>query len=362
VSDRVRAEMGRLLSAGVAGFVFPGGAAAVSFRDAEGELRCVAAFAGTLARGEGPVREQTFYDLGAITTCVVATAALRMARSAALELDAPVEATLPDLRGGVLGAATLRDLLWHRGGIASWGGLYLDVPHELGSPAARRWVLFEAARRPSDGRRRREASDLAYLVAGEVLARAARVPLDQVVGREVLEPLRLESELSYPTALPSERRAAFVRGVAPTERCDWRGRLVRGEPQDENAAAMGGVAGHAGLFGTAAGVARFGRAVLDAYTGRGDFLEREAVLSALVDPSDATPLRMGWETRAGAVGRHLSTETFGKSAVTGASLWCDPTRDVVIALLTNRSCPSRANEKIEGFRPAFHDGVLAALG
>lgn len=347
----------------MSGHAFPGGVACVSFRDGGGE-QLVAACAGTLARGEPAVQESTRYDLAAITQCVVAMAALRMSARGALDLDTQAEAVLPDVRGGVLGDTTLRSLLRHRAGLAPWGGLYLDVPHELGTAAARRWVLSEAARRPEeDPRARHQPSDLGYIIAGEAIARIAGSTLDEVVAREVLAPLGLEDEIVFPGALPPEKRAAIARECAPTERCEWRGKLVRGEVHDENAAALGGVAGHAGLFATAQALALFGRAVLDALTGRGSFLPQALIASALAD--EGTPIRLGWVMKAGlgtASGRRMSARAFGQLGITGTSIFCDPERDVVVVLLTNRICPSRANEKIDGFRPAFHDGVLAALG
>ncbi len=347
----------------MSGHAFPGGAACVSFRDAAGE-QLVVACARSLAQGEARVQETTRYDIAAITQCVIATAALRMAARGALDLDAQAEAVLPDARGGVLGAVTLRALFGHRAGLAPWGGLYLDVPHEIGSTAARRWVVSEAARRPNeDARGAIEASDLGYILAGEALARIAGAGLDEVVAREVLAPLGLEDEMLFPGALPIEKRAALVVETAPTERCEWRGRLVRGEVHDENAAALGGVAGNAGLFSTAQALALFGRAVLDALTGRGRFLPQSMIAEAL--SGSGTPVRFGWISRQAfskASGRRLGARAFGQLGLTGTSIFCDPDRDVVVVLLTNRICPSRANEKIDGFRPAFHDGVLAALG
>jgi serine-type D-Ala-D-Ala carboxypeptidase len=354
------------LTAGVAGQVFPGACACVSFRDATGREELVVAFAGTLSKGEGRVQETTRYDLGAITQPVVATAGLRMAARAAIDLDASAESILPDVRGGVLGEVSIRDLLQHAGGLAQWGGLYLDVPHEIGTSAARRWVVSEAARRPSEAPAGTvEPSDLGYIVAGEAIARVAGSSLDEVVAQEVLEPLGLVDQIGYPGALPTEKRAGLSRQTAPTERCEWRGRLVRGEVHDENAAALGGVAGHAGLFGTAQGVALFGRAILDALADRKpDFLPASAIEQALSPPANGSWLRFGWEVKHGTApqsGRRMGPKSFGKLGFTGTSLWCDPEKDAVVVLLTNRICPSRANEKIDGFRPAFHDGVLAAL-
>jgi CubicO group peptidase (beta-lactamase class C family) len=361
--DRVRVEARRLLAAGVAGQVFPGASACVSFRDG-GRDELVLACAGTLAKGEPRVQESTRYDLGGVTRAFVATAAFRLAARGALDLDVGVESVLPDVRSGVLGAASIRSLLADRGGLAPWGGLYLDVPHEPGTTAARRWIVSEAARRPNeDPRTPIDHSDLGYMVAGEAIARVAGEGLEAVVAHEVLEPLGIAEHIGFLGALPTERRATIARHTAPTERCEWRGRLMRAEVQDENAYALGGVAGHAGLFGTAEGVGIFGRAVLDALAGRGSFLPRASMEAALA-PIDASHVRTGWDARHGRTpqcGRRMGARSFGVIGITGCSLFCDPELDVAVALLTNRICPSRANEKIDGFRPAFHDGVLAAI-
>lgn len=319
----------------------------------------VEACAGARQNDGGRVDSTTLYDLGALTESFVAMAALRMAARGDIDLRAPVAEALPELRGS-LPATSLVALFEHRGGLAESGGLYLDVPHALGSRAARRWILTEAARRSGESP---ERSDLGYLIAGEALARLAGAPLHEVVHAEVSCPLGLDGgRLAFPGALPTERRRALVARAAPTERCRWRGRLLAGEVQDENAAALGGVAGHAGLFGSAETVASFGRGVLDAHAGRGEFLEQGVVHEALEVRGEARSARFGWDVDAArACGRRMSPATFGKVGFTGTSLFCDPERDVVIALLTNRICPSRANEKIHGFRPAFHDGVMAAL-
>jgi len=364
LKDRVQAEAKRLLEAGVAGQVFPGGAACMAWPEG-GQTVFAAAAAGRLFQGGPRVREDTPYDLASLTKSFVAMSALRMAAEGKLDLQARAESLLPDVRGAPGGAATLEQLFTHRAGLAPWGGLYLDVPHEVGSPAARRWIVTEAARRSERVEEGKALySDLGYLVAGEVLSRVAAEPLDRVVTTFVTAPLGIDSEIVYAGALSSERRAELARKAAPTERCDWRGRVIRGEVHDENCAALGGVAGHAGLFGRAHGVAILGLAMLDSLSGVGDFLPAQLVRHALETRPGGTQL-FGWDRKSGepsAAGRRLGDKTFGHLGFTGTSIWCDPDRNLVVVLLTNRVHPSRANEKIKGFRPAFHDGVVAAQG
>lgn len=363
--DRVRAEAERLLRSGVTGNVFPGAVAAISWRPSgSGAPDLVEACAGVREPGGKPVAEDTPYDLASLTKPVVATCALRLVGRGALALDTRAEQLLPDTRGTVGGAATLEALLSHRSGLAAWGGLYLDVPHEPGTPAARRWIVGEASRRADEGHAPRTLySDLGYILVGEMVTRAAGADLAEVVRAEVGTPLGLkEAALFYPSALSPERRADLLKRVAATERDEWRGRLVRGEVHDENCFALGGMSGHAGLFGIARAVAIFGRAVLDAKLGRSSTFLRPDLVQQALTPRPGGSHRLGWDGKAAensAAGRRTSPQTFGHLGFTGTSIFCDPEHDLVIVLLTNRVCPSRANEKIKGFRPAFHDGVVA---
>lgn len=356
-----------MLRSGVTGNVFPGAATAISWRTGGSAAPELAeACAGLREPGGKPVTEDTAYDLASLTKPVVATCALRLVARGVLALDTRAEQLLPDTRGTIGGAATLEALLSHRSGLAAWGGLYLDVPHEPGTPAARRWIVGEASRRADEGHALRTLySDLGYILLGEMLARAAGAPLEEVVRAEIGVPLGLkETELFYASALSPERRAEVLRRVAATERDEWRGRLVRGEVHDENCFALGGVSGHAGLFGTARAYATFGRAVLDVKLGRASTFVRPDLLQAALAPRTGTTYRLGWDGKSGgesAAGRRTSTQTFGHLGFTGTSIFCDPAHDLVIVLLSNRVCPSRANEKIKGFRPAFHDGVVAVF-
>ncbi len=353
----------RLLKAGVSGGVFPGAAACIAYRKG-GKNVFVHASAGNLGPDLPAVESSSPYDLASLTKPFVAMTALRMVADGRLRLESSAFSLMSDARCGLDPAVPLEGLLAHRGGVEAWGGLFLDVPHEPGSSAARRWIVSEAARRslnpPTD-----EAvySDLGYILVGALLSRVSGHGLDRLVREEVTDVLGISEQVYFAAALPSERRGRLEGRAAPTEYCDWRGRKIRGEVHDENCAALGGVSGHAGLFGNAEGVAAFGKACLDVLAGRSDFLPR-ALLKRALRPRAGGSHVVGWDTKsqqASSAGKRISDRAFGHLGFTGTSVWCDPERDVAVALLSNRVCPSRANEKIRGFRPAFHDGIFAAF-
>lgn len=349
-----------MIASGVGSQVFPGASACVGWISSEGKSDFAIAAAGRLAPHEEPLSLDTPYDLGSITKSFVAVATLRLAAQGKLELDARVDSVLSDVRGGPGGSATFEELLCHRSGLSAWGGFYLDIPHDPGSAAARRWVLAEAARR-MEKKGQMVYSDLGYMILGAAAARAAGVSLDQLVRREVLQPLGISDQIYYAGALPPEKKAWLARAAPPTERCDWRGRMLKGEVHDENAGALGGIAGHAGLFGTAHAVAVFGLELVRVLRGESPFLPQSLLRSALARREGGN-YGLGFDLKASkdsAAGTLLDAASFGHLGFPGTSYWCDPKRAIVIVLLSNRVHPSRANVKIKGFRPAFYDALTS---
>jgi CubicO group peptidase (beta-lactamase class C family) len=154
--------------------------------------------------------------------------------------------------------------------------------------------------------------------------------------------------------------------TAPTEVDPWRGRLLVGEVHDENAAALGGAAGHAGLFGTAAAVGQYARHLLQILEGKVGVVRR-ATLETFIARRTGIPgssRALGWDTMlpASSCGSGMSPRAFGHTGFTGTSLWIDPDRAVYTVLLTNRVHPSRGNDAIKQIRPAVHDAVMRELG
>ena len=154
--------------------------------------------------------------------------------------------------------------------------------------------------------------------------------------------------------------------IAPTERCPWRNRVLCGEVHDDNAYAMGGVAGHAGMFGTAADIDRLASRLRACWRGEDDFMPREVVREFWTrDPTvEGSTWALGWDTPSptnSTAGTRIGPNSVGHLGFTGTSLWIDLERDAHVILLTNRVHPQRDNDRIRDVRPRVHDATLEAL-
>jgi CubicO group peptidase (beta-lactamase class C family) len=348
--------------------VAPAAAVAIAaYRNGHWRFATGAAGHRTWTRPE-PVSPETPFDLASVTKSLVAVTLATLARTHELHLDMPLGALLAPARATASAAVSLETLLAHRAG--------LDAHRSFFEPLRKRRALVrdESLAEAAAARRANCAgaapafgfppvySDLGYLLAGEAASRAAKLPLDELVRQQVAAPLGL--------ALGSARQwiardAAFAERVAPTEHVAWRGGLLQGVVHDENAWALGGhgCCGHAGLFGTAPAVARFGAAVLDAARGAGNaaVVSRTAV-EPLLRPRAGGTLLAGFDAKAASgstAGERCGPHTFGHLGFTGTSFWCDPEALVTTVLLTNRVCPTRNHLAIRAARPQVHDALFA---
>ena len=301
---------------------------------------------------------ETVFDLASLTKVVATTTmAMLLFERGVLELEAPVAGILPEFRHGA-GArrteATLRMLLAHSSGLPGYLRLYESAKGREAMLAAACAAPLEA----SPGARA-EYSDIGFIVLGEAIARLADEPLDRFCQREVFGRLGMSSTGFCPPAESKER-------IPPTvDDRDFRTRVVQGEVHDENASALGGVAGHAGLFGAARDLATFAHVLLE---GGRPILRAETItlFTRRETAPPGTSRALGWDTPSSPSqsGKHFSPRSFGHLGYTGTSLWLDPERQLSVTLLTNRTWPDRAPErmeKIKEVRPLFHDAIVEAL-
>lgn len=359
-SARIERALGRQLDIGRTAGVFPGASASVALWMG-GAWSYVDHRTGALEPGGDETTADTIYDLASLTKPWVAMAALGLHHRGAFPLDAPVQKLIPEARGLPIGARIWEEVLSHRAGLRAWVPFYESLPDRPGSARAQAWVLADLLRH-GDANPKGTAvySDLGYIVSGIAMSRAMQMTLDAIVTSELSRPLGLEDTVFFGAARPDE---AWKSRCAPTGWSSWRGRSLQGEVHDDNCAALGGVAGHAGMFGTAEGVARFGAACVSAWRGRRGASEEALIHHATARRAGGTH-RLGWDgksERDSAAGTRIDVEAFGHLGFTGTSIWCDPRRQLVIVLLTNRVRVSEDNAAIRAYRPSFHDAVIAAF-
>jgi CubicO group peptidase (beta-lactamase class C family) len=354
-----------VVRAGVDDRAFPGGVLAVGKGGALVHLRAF----GKLSYDEdaAPVATDTIYDLASLTKVVVTTTlSMILVDEGRLDLDARVQSFFPGFSGGAKGEVTVRHLLTHSGGLLWWAPLYKEVRGK--AAYLERIVALDLAYEPGT---KSVYSDLGIVLLGDILERVSGTGFEELARRRVVEALGMKDTGYRPAA-------ALVPRIAPTEMDPWRGRVVRGEVHDENAFALGGVAPHAGLFGTAPDLARLAQALLDAGTFAGRRIVSRATVELFTERAGvpASSRALGWDTptdesglrssTAGqpgysSAGSLLSARSFGHTGFTGTSMWMDPERGLYVILLTNRVHPTRENDKIRDVRSQVADAAVRAL-
>lgn len=325
----------------IAGRVFPG--AVIEVGRGAGPLFTSAFGTETYAAGSPRVDAQTIYDLASLTK-VLATTALMTAEVATgrLRLTDRVRHWVPQWTGEERQAVTLRDLLEHASGLPGHRPYFKT---RAGRPS------FEIAicEEPLDYTPRTKSiySDPGFMLLGFAMENAANAPLDRQFHAWRDRELGEGTELSY------RPHDSWRPRMAPTENTEHGGER-RGEVHDENAAALGGVAAHAGLFGTAAAVGACAR-----WWMRSPSLPLFSTKSTVPGSSRA----LGWDTMlpSSSCGAYLSARAIGHTGFTGTSLWIDPDQDLYVVILTNRVHPTRDGDGIQELRRALHDAIARSV-
>jgi CubicO group peptidase (beta-lactamase class C family) len=300
-----------------------------------------------------PTQNSTIFDLASLTKVLATTSlVMRLVERGALGLHHPIRRWIPEWRGKDRDDVTLRSLLKHSSGLTAWLPFYRD---HTGRQEFQHAICSLPLEYPPDTQA--IYSDLGFILLGFILEDAG--------GNSFRE--QATHLLSTLTSAPLmfNPPAQLRRSIAPTGDDPWRGRRLIGEVHDENCWALGGAAGHAGLFGTAQAVGDFARVMLAALKGTDSRLAGTGTVHLFVKRSaDATGSRaLGWDTMlpTSSCGTKMSTSAFGHTGFTGTTLWIDPEREAYVVFLTNRVNPTRENTAIQQIRPALHDAVLTAL-
>jgi CubicO group peptidase (beta-lactamase class C family) len=349
--------------------VFPG--AVVEIGSAEGVVWQEAFGRLTYEPGARPAEIGTVYDLASLTKVIVTTSlVMRLVDERRLALQTRLSADLQAWRGADRDHVTIRHLLAHSAGLEAWFPLFRACSGRQAFETA--ICGLPLAYPPGTAA---VYSDLGFILLGFLVADAGGAALDAqwdgmtaavVTADSGAAPAAsIGNSATSTRSLRFQPPAAWLPRIAPTEIDPWRGRLLVGEVHDENCWALGGVAGHAGLFGTAPAVGRFARSLLRARLGIEEAIGRHDTVRAFTtrqsEPGSSRGL--GWDMMlpTSSCGTRMSPDAFGHTGYTGTSLWIDPVANVYVVLLTNRVHPSRSGNEIARVRPDVHDAIMAEL-
>ena len=337
------AEIDQLAEAGTRRGIYPGAVVVIGRRDSILYARGYGHFTWS-PRSPVPSPDSTYWDIASITKVVgTASAVMRLVDAGRIELDAPVRRYLPRFSGGPKDQVTIRMLLDHTSGLRSYAAFFKQTRSR--DRAVELLYSERLIRRPGD---EPLYSDLNAILLGVVVESVAGMPLDRLVHREVFEPLELHQTTYRPP--PSIHRRTVPTAL-------WRGHPVQGQVNDPNAALFGGAAGHAGIFSTGMDLARYAQVWLRAGAGpNGQWVSQATLKRFLTPSSNSGPRLLGWDTpelnkaEPSLYGTLISDAAYGHTGFTGTEIWIDPTRDLFLVFLTNRTFDSKVRNSAHSLR------------
>ncbi len=316
-------------------------------------------------------RLNTIYDLASLTKVMAtAPALLLLVGDGKLSLDQPVVDVLPSFAERDKAEITVRHLLTHSSGLRPWRAYYEDL-RERERRRGETLLATEAGREAIVSRILRSAAvhdpgeasvygDLGFVVLGEIAAEAAGEALDSFCQRRIYEPLGLSDTHFNPVPFRGERAR-----YAATEQCAWREKVLWGEVHDSNAWAMGGMAGHAGLFSTASDVMRFAEEILAADRGESSIFPQQLAQEFFrrQEIPEGSDWALGWDTPTqgrSTSGRYFPRRSLGHTGFTGTSLWIDREHGTIVVMLSNRVHLVAKRSRFQ-LRPKVHDLIWEAF-
>lgn len=349
-----------VVEAGIKDKAYPGATLAVGYRG-KVSLR---AFGKQTYGAESPAIDiNTMYDIASLTKVVVTTTLVaKLAEGdfpVPIDLDAKVERYLPEWASGPQPEwrhrVTVRHLLTHTSGLPPFKEYWRTSKSKQDTLDK----IFAEPLEYEPGTRE-VYSDLGIILMAEMIERLTGQPLDVLAREYIFSPLQMANSMYKP---PKEIWPA----IAPTEMDErFRHRLIQGEVHDENAWAMGGVSGHAGVFSTAPDLAAFCQMLLNGGVYAHQRILRRATIAEFTTPQQLSSgtRTLGWAapTEGGSSGHFFGPHSFGHTGFTGTSIWIDPDRQLFVVFLTNRVYPTRDNQKHIKIRPQLHDAVVQSLG
>ncbi len=348
--------------------VFPGVSAAVSLGSGDKRKRVTCSLGKTrLDEQAAPIQRTAFFDLASLTKPLATTLlVLRLIEQGVLNLN---DRYIDIIRHKIVvdkKNITIAHLLSHSSGLTSYKPyfeLYKPYPDKENTEKIIKRILDDPLEYETGADCR--YSDLGFILLGDLLEQLCCKPLDILFQEEIATPAGVKDDIFYLSLSGKINCNNTI--FAAAERCRWRQRIIQKEVHDEHAFLMGGIAGHAGLFGTVDGVTGLLEHIVDIWKGRagsGIQISQSLLQKALQTQYRDKTWCLGFDTPStgySSAGKYFSKKSIGHLGYAGTSFWIDPEKDCIAVLLTNRVHPNRENNKIREYRPWFHNQIMEFL-
>ncbi len=300
----------------------------------------------------------TVFDLASLTKPLATTLAIiKLVEENKITLDQKLKSILFFLKDSEKGNITIRHLLYHGSGLPAYRPYYkelIKLPSNKRRAVLSKMIVNEPLENPVG--EKTLYSDIGFMILSQVIELLSDSSMNTYIYKNIYEPLNLDLFFIDVNKVPVNKK------FASTEKCLWRNRALCGEVDDENAYAVGGIEGHAGLFGTAENIYELTAELMAVYNDKQTqgIFKRE-LLVEFFTRHPGTDRALGFDTPAyknSSSGSYFSYNSVGHLGFSGTSFWMDLERDIIVILLTNRVHPSRHNNRIKTFRPELHDLIM----
>jgi len=361
-TDKIMQQVDTLMHKGISDKVFPGAVLLVSREDS---ILFIKAYGYANIFTKSPMVEDTIFDLASLTKPLATTLAImNLVEGSKLDLEQSLGSVLPKFKKTEKEQIKIKHLLSHSSGLPDYRPYYKELAKlPMGSRKDALMDLIAVEPLIYQTGKKELYSDLGFMILRQVVEHISGKQLGRFVDEVVYKPLT--SDTGRGLFFADTDSGLRLGRYAATEFCPWRNILLEGVVHDENAYVMGGIDGHAGLFGTVGGVFNLLSALLFAYHGfSSTHVFKKDLLKIFFKRQNNTEKALGFDTPAlhnSSSGDFFSRKSVGHLGFTGTSFWMDLERSVIVILLTNRIHPSRDNIKIKAFRPEIHNAIMESL-
>ena len=344
--------------------VFPGGVLLIA---KEGAIRFFKSYGYANLFSKEKMTIETVFDLASLTKPLATTLAIiKLIQKSMISLDLKLASLFPQFEKTEKRQLTIRHLMSNHSGLPAYRPFYLQlrkIPLKLRKDALMDLISKEPMAYPTG--KKVLYSDLGFIALGWMIEDVLKQRLDRFVTNEIYRFLGIGPDNKDQLFFVDLQEKFPQKRFAATEFCQWRNFLINGVVHDENAYALGGIAGHAGLFGTAGGVNILLSELLSVFNGcRSTSMFEKDLLHQFFQTDKNSDTALGFDrpsVSGASCGNYFSKRSVGHLGFTGTSFWIDLDRSIIVILLTNRIHPWRGNIKIKGFRPRLHDAIITAL-